>query len=838
MKRFIWSVLMLVAFTSPAWGQSTSVTATITDSDSLVWANGSYSIQFVPVPGVVGPYSWTGGTLTKSFSGTLNSSGVLSISLPDNTTITPPGTQWNFTICPNATTGCFNVTTSISGASQSLTSILSAAAAGPRFQANPSAYGYGTIEISPNPKPGAIFYNTSTGASTQCNQWTGTTWQSCGTGSGTGITALTGDGTATGPGSAALTLATVNTNTGACGDATHSCQVTLNGKGLATAATPVAITAAGSGTVSGQAPNKIPLGTSATVIGNQSSITDNGTTVSTAEPIQAPLEDAGGAVYNVATYGAVAGGGDATTAINAAVAAINAAGNGTLQFPGGKFTSNTCNFTFTVPAKVEGVGSGTSDNTTTYGTSLTCSNSANPGFVFSGNIGMVRDIAIYNSASTPASTAIGVAVTGNTSHQRVSLENAYLWGWYDGVSENGAYWDIGEGSQFVNNVRAGIYVQNTVNQDEGDWNIHNSSCNGGTKTNSSTTPGSSACIYWVSGGGGKITSIKSNATLTDGIYLNCNSCGTNQFLVDNADIENTTNAPIFMTSTSGFTTVSIIGGYLSGPSTYPDIDLDAHIGNVVIADVLLNTYGTSGNQPEAILCANGTTGVLISQNYSSANFTALQSGCGTNVYQPNSSTGTFVSYQGNFQIGCTVGGCANGETINLIESGGTGSIASSYAGNGMTFVLPRTNAGKGFHFQDHSAADLATIDSSSGNLNIKTGAVYQVNATPIILNIPFGTPTYTAGTNVTSVACASGYTCTNTRGELTIVGGTATTGTIATVNFSATLSAAPGVCTVTQNGGAVLFSLGHGTPSSSSFTITAGISVASATVTADYACLP
>ena len=106
------------------------------------------------------------------------------------------------------------------------------------------------------------------------------------------------------------------------------------------------------------------------------------------------------------------------------------------------------------------------------------------------------------------------------------------------------------------------------------------------------------------------------------------------------------------------------------------------------------------------------------------------------------------------------------------------------------------------------------------------------------LNLPNGTPTFTAGTNVTSVACASGYTCTNTRGELTVVGGTATTGTIATVNFSAALAAAPGLCRVTQNGGTAFFGIGEGQPTTTAFAITAGSSVASATVTVDYQCIP
>lgn len=52
------------------------------------------------------------------------------------------------------------------------------------------------------------------------------------TGSGSGITALTGDATATGPGSAVLTLATVNANVGSFTNA----NITVNAKGLITAA--------------------------------------------------------------------------------------------------------------------------------------------------------------------------------------------------------------------------------------------------------------------------------------------------------------------------------------------------------------------------------------------------------------------------------------------------------------------------------------------------------------------------------------------------------------------------------------------------------------------------
>jgi hypothetical protein len=72
------------------------------------------------------------------------------------------------------------------------------------------------------------------------------TWTQVGSG-GSGITGLTGDGSASGTGSVALILSTVNSTPGACGDATHVCQTTTNAKGLVTAQSQVAITGGGGG---------------------------------------------------------------------------------------------------------------------------------------------------------------------------------------------------------------------------------------------------------------------------------------------------------------------------------------------------------------------------------------------------------------------------------------------------------------------------------------------------------------------------------------------------------------------------------------------------------------
>jgi hypothetical protein len=136
-------------------------------------------------------------------------------------------------------------------------------------------------------------------------------------------------------------------------------------------------------------------------------------------------------------------------------------------------------------------------------------------------------------------------------------------------------------------------------------------------------------------------------------------------------------------------------------------------------------------------------------------------------------------------------------------------------------------------------------NASTGNNVCYNSGVVEYSASPCAsggtasaLSSPAGTATFVAGTSVTSCLAASGYPApTNTRGDLTIIGGTATTGTICTVSFSTTLSAAPS-CMVTQNGGASLFGIGWGAPSTTSFTITAGITVAASTLNVHYQCQP
>ena len=126
---------------------------------------------------------------------------------------------------------------------------------------------------------------------------------------------------------------------------------------------------------------------------------------------------------------------------------------------------------------------------------------------------------------------------------------------------------------------------------------------------------------------------------------------------------------------------------------------------------------------------------------------------------------------------------------------------------------------------------LASICSAQGKPSYSGGSNPSV--------IPVATPTFTPGSGVTSAGCATGYSCNNRRGTLTVVGCTATTGTIVTVSF---LLGSPSACFAFMNGGATAFGIGNSAPVTSlgttSFNITAAVSVISATFNVNYLCQP
>ena len=108
MRRILPGLLLLLLSAISAYGQSTVVSGTVTDSSSQTWNNGTITFTFVTNPQYpASQYSWTGGTLPTTISGTLNSGGAYSISLPSNTAISPIGTSWQAQVCSQASFPCF-----------------------------------------------------------------------------------------------------------------------------------------------------------------------------------------------------------------------------------------------------------------------------------------------------------------------------------------------------------------------------------------------------------------------------------------------------------------------------------------------------------------------------------------------------------------------------------------------------------------------------------------------------------------------------------------------------------------------------------------------------------
>lgn len=166
LKRTLLFIAMLLCPTL-SLAQTTTVTATITDSDAQTWNNGSVIITFVPTPGVSGQYYIDGVPMTDAqkgpFNVAMNGGGTFTKVLTDNNHISPAGTQWLFTLCSNTSASCSPVSIPVVGTSVNLSTTLSSKVAAPRFPAKGTGYyGYSDTEVNQIPGPGGSYFNVTT----------------------------------------------------------------------------------------------------------------------------------------------------------------------------------------------------------------------------------------------------------------------------------------------------------------------------------------------------------------------------------------------------------------------------------------------------------------------------------------------------------------------------------------------------------------------------------------------------------------------------------------------------------------------------------------------------
>ena len=168
-------ILVLFFLSSVTSLAQTSLTGTVQDTAGQLWAGGTYSISlYNPSQGQRPIDITTGQPIQTNYSGTINSSGQITLALTNSTNIYPSGTLWQVTLCPNASAVC--QTLNHFSWPVTLQSGVIFAPSPVVIPAAQSMYGYSLSEISGIPNLGSIFLNVSTGisciytASGNCNQ--------------------------------------------------------------------------------------------------------------------------------------------------------------------------------------------------------------------------------------------------------------------------------------------------------------------------------------------------------------------------------------------------------------------------------------------------------------------------------------------------------------------------------------------------------------------------------------------------------------------------------------------------------------------------------------------
>jgi hypothetical protein len=274
-------------------------------------------------------------------------------------------------------------------------------------------------------------------------------------------------------------------------------------------------------------------------------------------------------------------------------------------------------------------------------------------------------------------------------------------------------------------------------------------------------------------------------------------------------------------------------------------------GNAATATALAATptLCSTGNAPTGILANGNATGCASiggsgTVTHTTGALTALQlvigNGSADVKVDPNAST----DGAGNMSAtSYTASGPGPGYQSLVANSGSLPALVASSAGwvgpvsGGTAWLgkLPATITAGLLHFAAPATGDgvnESVVTSSAVNLAADVaGVLPAANG-----GFPVGTTaTATPGTGITSVTCATA-TCTNLRGTYTVVGGTATTGTIFSLAWTATPTAY--VCTATMNGGVGFLGIGNSVATTTGMNVTAGVTVLGVTFSVNYSCEP
>lgn len=141
---------------------TTTLTGTVTDSDTQAWNYAIWTAQLFVPGGSMASFK-TGGAVPTSYTGTLTSTGVFSGVVANAAQTIPSNIQWVFTICSNTDAPCQTLPAiSISGSTYNAGTYVSSQITAPRIQITNLTYAYNTSELT-GPFYGAGYVNTSSG---------------------------------------------------------------------------------------------------------------------------------------------------------------------------------------------------------------------------------------------------------------------------------------------------------------------------------------------------------------------------------------------------------------------------------------------------------------------------------------------------------------------------------------------------------------------------------------------------------------------------------------------------------------------------------------------------
>jgi hypothetical protein len=226
-----------------------------------------------------------------------------------------------------------------------------------------------------------------------------------------------------------------------------------------------------------------------------------------------------------------------------------------------------------------------------------------------------------------------------------------------------------------------------------------------------------------------------------------NVTGSVQTLMDQLDIENTSNSPIYITK--GWPYISLTSSFLNAPCGYSAITSAVGLSGFIISGNLLENQCSSLNAAVAISLPLSNYG-FIGSNSINSYFTPV------NNY---STTGVDLSYAftnggSTLNLGCAVTNCntTGGVVFNGFYSGAafTGGISFSYTGDGIDFTAIRDLTGKGFYFKSAGGSTRLFIDSGTGAVTTGNNTLDDGSGNATIKGTgAFGGGTFTVGTSST-----------------------------------------------------------------------------------------